>query len=119
MKRLFQWLIVSGFSLVLSTAVFAGKSKLIEMPVPQVSITEAITLAQNYFYGEDKPFINAGFSKKEDYLLDSARYTTIFNGERDEEFAWEVEFTNRFDSSISVTYKVTNDKKVEFLKATK
>jgi hypothetical protein len=115
MKKLFQPLILFGLVLVFFTTVFAKSGP--PIPIPQVSITEAITLAQDYFSNEEKRIVDVELFKRKDYLLYSVRYTSNFNGELDKEWAWEVKFIHPLQNDHSVAYKVTNDRKIILLYA--
>ena len=116
MKKLLQQVILFGMVLIFSTTVFAKAGP--PIPVPQISITEAITIAQNYFYNEENRIVDAEFFKPKDYLLYSVQYTNNFNSGVDKDWAWKIEFIHPLQNDHSVAYKVTNDGKITFLYAT-
>ncbi len=87
------------------------------IPVPKVSVTEAIELATKHFLNKESRVIDAGTFKKSEYILTLAQYTSRFGGKRQKTWAWKIRFVHPVANDHSVEYKVTGDRKVIFLQA--
>lgn len=98
-------------SAILSNNIFAEPTPF-PIPKPKVTIAEAIELATNYFQKAQTRTIDTAQIKKEDFILVSAQYTNYFDNQFQSEWAWYIKFRHPVANDISVTYKVTNDKKI-------
>jgi len=88
------------------------------IPVPKVSISEAIDIATKYFYNKETRVIDGDCFKVKDYILISAQYTNYFNEKYEKEWAWKIEFVHPVQNDHSLLYKVRNNKEIIFLYAT-
>lgn len=112
---------ISGIILILSIMfVFStGWAKSgTPIPVPGLSISEAVKIAQEYFYKKETRVIDGEHFKVKDYILISAQYTNYFNEKYEKEWAWKIEFVHPVQNDHSVIYKVRNNKEIIFLYAT-
>lgn len=89
-----------------------------EIPVPHVTAREAIELAENYFYSSETRNIDRNVIKNKEYILICAIYTNTFNKGEEKEWGWKITFIHPQYNDHSVDYKVTNDRKLVFLRAT-
>ena len=87
------------------------------IPVPKVTVTEAIELATKYFLEKETRAVDTKDFKKSEYTLTLAQYTSRFGGKRQKTWAWKIRFVHPVANDHSVEYKVTGDRKVIFLGA--
>ncbi len=78
------------------------------LPIPNVSATEAIHLANNYF----KALLSHSEIKANDYILLSVEWTDHYRNNYYGEWSWVVRFVHPVHNDVSWTFKVTNKKKV-------
>ena len=95
---------------VISSNVFAAAGP--PIPEPNLSITEAIKLANDHFYSGNIEIIDPAHFKREDYIIISVQYTNYFKGKREKEWAWKIKFVHPIQSDHSVALKIMNDKKI-------
>ena len=88
------------------------------IPVPKVSISEAVEIAKEYFYNKETRVIDGDYFKVKDYILISAQYTNYFNEKYEKEWAWKIKFVHPVQNDHSLLYKVRNNKEIIFLYAT-
>ncbi|MFC1743530.1 hypothetical protein ACFL35_05995 [Candidatus Riflebacteria bacterium] len=82
------------------------------IPVPRISIIEAISLATGYFRSGKTKLIDPEYAKIEEYILISAQYTKRFDNNLTNNWAWKIRFVHPVINDHSVTYKVTDDRKI-------
>ncbi|MEI8348903.1 MAG: hypothetical protein WCI77_02020 [Candidatus Omnitrophota bacterium] len=78
------------------------------LPIPNISATEAINLANQYF----KVLLSDSKIKAEDCILLSAEWTNHYRDSYYEEWSWIVRFVHPIHNDVSWTFKVTNTRKV-------
>lgn len=88
------------------------------IPVPEISLTEAVELTKDYFVSKETRNIDGKDFKKNEYILISAIYSNYFQEKYEKEWAWRIKFTHPVQNDHSVVYKVTNQKQVIFIYAT-
>jgi len=96
--------------LSLSSKVFAKAGP--PIPKPQISIVEAIKIAEDYFYSGKSSVIDNVSYKIKEYILVSVEYTTYFMEEHQREWAWKIRFVHPIANDNSITFKVTSDGKI-------
>ena len=106
-------LIVLLFILLTWSNVFAKSSP--PIPVPEISISEAIDIAEEYFYNKETRVVDSDYFKVENYILISAQYTNYIDEEYQEDWYWIIKFIHPIQNDHSVVYKVTNDKEIILL----
>jgi len=111
MKRL----IVVASLVLLAFTVFRGLAEAGSkppIPVPQVSIAEAVDLATKHLRSGKAPVIDAELAKPEEYIVTSAEYTCRFKDTKETGYAWKIHFVHPVHNDHSIIYRVTSDKKV-------
>lgn len=114
MKKILP-LIVILFILSICSNAFAKAGP--PIPVPAISMSEAIDIAVEYFYNKEIGVIDGDYFKVEDYILISSQYTNYINEEYQKEWAWVITFIHPVQNDHSVVYKVTNNKEIILLYA--
>jgi len=85
------------------------------IPVPKLSIEEAVSLASEYFYTKETRIRGQEYFKKSDYILISAEYTNRLKDKAGHEWAWKIKFVHPEQNDHSVVYKVTDEGEVIYL----
>lgn len=112
MKRILP-LIVTLLILFIYSDAFAKAGP--PIPVPGISISEAIDIAEEYFYNKETRMVDSDYFKVEDYILISAQYTNYIDEEYQKDWSWIIKFIHPVQNDHSVVYKVTNDKEIILL----
>lgn len=111
----YRKLIIILFLLAIPSGLFAKSGP--SIPTPKLSITEAISVANKYFYNKETRLKDSDSFKKSEYIIISAEYANYFKETRQKEWAWKITFIHPVQTDHSVVYKVTDDKQVIFLYA--
>jgi len=111
---LFFFITASGLLLPASALSNAGPP----IPVPQISIVEACTVAMDYFYVKETHLIDPEQVRAQEYIIFSANYTNQFPDNPENEWAWKIVFVHPVHNDHSVAYKITIDKKIILLHTT-
>lgn len=84
------------------------------LPLPEISLTEAVELAKDHFVVKETRNNDGEVFKKDEYILISANYTNYFQEKYEKEWAWRIEFTHPAQNDHSVVYKVSNQNRLSF-----
>jgi len=109
----FRYIFFLLFLITIPTNLFAKSGP--PIPVPRLSISEAVDIAQQYFYNKEARIADRDYFKISDYILISAEYTNRFEESKEKEWAWKIIFIHPVQNDHSVVYKVTDDKQIIFL----
>ncbi len=89
------------------------------IPVPKLSISEAIDMAGRYLCDSEYRLKDTDLFPKSEYIIISAEYTNYSNQEYQKDWFWKIKFVHPVQNDHSIIYKVTNDKKVVFISASR
>lgn len=80
--------------------------------IPSVSAVEAIALAQKALLSIKEPTDPSYKIRHKDFILTDLKYTDYWEDKFQKDWAWYVTFRHPIANDCSVTYKITNDRKV-------
>jgi hypothetical protein len=82
------------------------------IPVPKVTISEAVDLVTKRLRSGEVKFIDAEVAKPSEYIVMSAEYTTRFDDKKETGWVWKVRIVHPVHNDHSIIFRVTNDEKV-------
>ncbi|MCP4158894.1 MAG: hypothetical protein GY760_02365 [Deltaproteobacteria bacterium] len=98
--------------ILLIASISFGKSGP-EIPIPQVSINEAISLAKNLFYSSTTKLADESYFKKDEYILISVEYTNDF--EDKVIWAWKALFVHPKQNDHSAAFRIVSKSDIQLL----
>ncbi len=101
--------------ILLSASISFGKSGQ-EIPIPQVSINEAISHAKNLFNSPSIKLADESYFKKDEYILISVEYTDDF--EDKVIWAWKASFVHPKQNDHSAVLRIVSKSEIQLLSIT-